>query len=56
MEEQVALAEGSSIVRRQKVAPKIIKHSKIEFKDGKFLVKGDKLPLEKKIPKDLANM
>ena len=56
MEEQISLANVGMEAPRRKVSPEIIKHSKIEFKDGKFKLKGDKLPLEKKIPEDLAKM
>ncbi len=55
VDEQVAFAVGGKS-RRPKVSPKIVKHSKIEFKDGKFHLKGDRLPLEKKIPEDLGKM
>ena len=58
MEEQVLLAQtGRGKGRtRPKYAPTIIKHSKIEYKAGRFILKGDKPPLEKKIPEDLGKM
>ncbi len=58
MEEQILLAQakGKKSRARPGIAPKIIKHSRIEYKDGRFLVRGDKLPLEKKIPEDLSKM
>ena len=58
MEEQVLLAQtgrGKSRTR-PKYAPTIVKHSKIGYKQGRFLIRGDKLPLEKKIPEDLDKM
>ena len=58
MEEQVLLAQtGRGKGRtRPKYAPTIIKHSKIEYKEGRFLIKGDKPALEKKIPEALDKM
>ncbi len=58
MEEQILLAQakGQKNRARPRVAPKIIKHSRIEYKDGRFLVRGDKPQLEKKIPEDLSKM
>jgi hypothetical protein len=58
VEEQILLAQakGEKTRARPRIAPKIIKHSRIEYRDGRFQVKGDKLPLEKKIPEDLSKM
>lgn len=58
VEEQVLLAQagGEKGKTRPRIAPKIIKHSKVEYKAGRFIVKGDKPPLEKKIPEDLGKM
>lgn len=39
------------------ISPRVVKHSKIEFKEGRFLVTGDKLLPKKrslKTPSDLA--
>ncbi len=58
VEEQVLLAQagGEKGKTRPRIAPKIIKHSKIVYKAGRFILKGDKPPLEKKIPEDLGKM
>ncbi len=57
MEEEIlSQVKGERAKTRPKVVPKIIKHSRIEYRDGRFLVKGDKLAFDKKIPEDLAKM
>ena len=58
MEEQVLLVQGreGKTRARPKYAPEIVKHSKIEYKEGRFIIKGDKSALEKKIPEDLGKM
>ncbi len=40
------VAKGPTQAQRPKISPKVVKHSKIEFKDGKFLVEGDRSSLE----------
>jgi len=54
VEEQVLLAEAGEGKARilGSYPPRIIKHSKIQYKAGKFLVQGDKPSPEKK-PEEL---
>ena len=53
VEEQLELDQKGGRSKLPRVMPKIVKHSKIEYKDGRFQIKGDRVRLEKNIPEEL---